>query len=261
MDNSAEITDIQIPFPNESGGQLKITVGACRMQMVPGEMPAWVSGSYNDPTNSLPVKIEQEGGNARISQELAGADWWRLGENVPKFELALGKIQPYALVLEGGAHESRFNLGGLPLTRLLIKQGAGKVDFDFSDPNPQPMSLLDLDAGAVGLEMKNLANANFSEMTVDGGAASYQLDFGGTLQRDGHVRITAGMASVEVRVPASTATKISVEAVLGSLHVGDGFTKKEGYFWTPAALEGQTPVLTIDASISLGSLSVKTTYE
>ena len=240
---------------------MKVTIGAYRMQMGPDEGPAWVSGSYSDPTNSLPVKIEQEGGNARISQELAGAEWWRFGEKIPSFDLALGKTQPYALLLEGRAHESRFDLGGLPLTRLLIKQGAGKVDFDFSAPNPQPMSLLDLDAGAVGLEMKNLANANFSEMTADGGAASYQLDFSGVLQRDGHVRITAGMASVEVRVPASTAAKISAETVLGGLQVGDGFTKKEGSFWTPAALEGQTPVLTIDATISLGSLSIKTTHE
>ena len=259
--DSNETTDIQIPFPDAGGGQLKVTVGACRMRMSPAEGPAWVSGSYSDPTGSLPVKIEQEGGNARISQEFVGAEWWRLGENIPKFELGLGKTQPYALVLEGGAHESRFDLGGLPLTRLLIKQGAGKVDFDFSAPNPQPMSLLDLDAGAVGLEMKNLANANFSEMTADGGAASYQFDFGGALRRDGHVRITVGMASVEVRVPASTAAKISVETVLGSLQVGDGFAKKEGAFWTPAALEGRTPLLTIDASISLGALSIQTTHE
>jgi hypothetical protein len=70
-----------------------------------------------------------------------------------------------------------------------MKQGAGKVDMAFSTPNPQPMSLLRVEAGATGLEMKNLTNANFSEMTVDGGAAGYRFDFGGALRRDAHVRI------------------------------------------------------------------------
>jgi hypothetical protein len=121
------------------------------------------------------------------------------------------------------------------------------------------MSLLDLDAGAVSIEMKNLANANFAEMSIDGGAAAYKFDFGGTLQRDAHVKISTGMSSVEIHVPASTAAKITTESVLGGLNVGDGFTKREGAFWTRAALDGKTPVLTIHASITLGGLNIRTT--
>jgi hypothetical protein len=121
------------------------------------------------------------------------------------------------------------------------------------------MSLLKLDSGAVGLTMNNLANANFAEMTVDGGAAGYVFDFGGSLQRDAYVRITTGMASVEVRIPSTTAAKITTESVLGGLDVGDGFTKKEGAFWTEAATAGTTPVLTIHANVTIGALSLRTT--
>jgi hypothetical protein len=45
--------------------------------------------------------------------------------------------------------------------------------------------------------------------------------------------------------------------VMGSLNVGNGFTKKAGAFWTEAAIKGQTPVLAIDASVSLGSLIIR----
>jgi hypothetical protein len=44
---------------------------------------------------------------------------------------------------------------------------------------------------------------------------------------------------------------------MGGVNVGDGFTKKEGAFWTEAAVRGQTPVLTIEANISLGGLTIK----
>jgi hypothetical protein len=119
------------------------------------------------------------------------------------------------------------------------------------------MSLLRIEAGATGLEMRNLANANFSDMTIDGGAAGYKFDFGGTLTRDAHVRLTTGMSGVEITVPLTTAVKIKAEIVMGGLNIGDGFTKKEGAFWTEAAIKGQTPVLTIEANISLGGLTIK----
>jgi hypothetical protein len=128
---------------------------------------------------------------------------------------------------------------------------------NFSAANPQPMSLLRLEAGATGLEMRNLAHANFTDMTVDGGAAGYTFDFGGTLRRDAHVRLTIGMSGVEVSVPATTAAKIKAGIVMGGVNVGDGFTKKDGAFWTEAAIKGQTPVLTIEANISLGGLTIK----
>jgi hypothetical protein len=116
------------------------------------------------------------------------------------------------------------------------------------------MSLLELHAGAASLEMENLANANFSEMTVDGGAASYAFDFSGQLQRDGNVRITAGVANVEIIVPPANAARISTETTLGNLDLGDGFMKKEGALWNQAALEGKFPVLSVNANVTLGSI-------
>ncbi len=61
--------------------------------------------------------------------------------------------QHQSAAVQFGASESTFDLGGLPITRLVIKKGAGKVDFDFSAPNPQLMGLLKLEVGAVGLKM------------------------------------------------------------------------------------------------------------
>ena len=147
----------------------------------------------------------------------------------------------------------------MPITRLAVKLGAGKNVMRFSAPNPQVMSLLDLDAGAGGMEVGGLANANFAELTIDGGAASFLCDFGGTLQRDAYARISTGLSSVEIVVPSSTAVRFVSESFLGHLDVSEGFSKQGGEYWTRAAVSGITPVLTIHASVALGSVRLQAT--
>lgn len=250
-------TNISLPFPEAVDRNLRIAVGACKLKVSPGTAEPWVAGTYVDQSNSLPPLVQQEGGEARIMQNYQSFNPFGLFTSVPQIDLRLGKAQSYALGVELGASDNTLDLGGLPLTRLSIKQGAGKVDVSFSAANPQPMSLLRIEAGATGLEMRDLANANFSDMILEGGAAGYKFDFGGALQRDAHVRLTTGMSGVEISVPATTAAKIKAEIVMGGLSIGDGFTKKEGAFWTEAAVKGQTPVLTIEANISLGGLTIR----
>lgn len=253
------VTQIDVAYPEASDLHLRISVGACRLKIIPGEGEAWIAGTYDDPTGKLPAKILQEGGTVSIAQERDWADIFGWFGGVPTFDLSLGKDRPYMLTLETGASESRFDLGGLPLSRLVVKHGAGKMEIDFSAPNPQEMSLLTLRGGASGMEIGNLANANFAEMSIEGGVASFKFDFGGTLHRNAHARISTGMSSVEIQVPASTAAKIISESLVGGLDLGDGFTKKEGAFWTEAALAGNTPLLTIRTSVALGSLHLRTT--
>jgi hypothetical protein len=253
MNNS---TNIDIPFPEAEQLHLRFSVGACRLRLRPGDGDQWVAGTYEDPSNAVPLRITQEGGTVRISQSLEWPQAWGRVDRPPTFELALGKGRPYALTLEGGAGEAIVNLGGLPLRRLAVQQGAGRTEVNFSTPNPQPMSLLDVDGGAMGMVMRGLANANFAEMTLDGGAAGYELSFDGVLRREAQVRIETGLSGVTLRVPGTTAAKIYAQANLGGLEVGDGFMKQEGAFWTQAAVTGSTPVLTIRAQVTLGGLTL-----
>ena len=96
-------------------------------------------------------------------------------------------------------------------------------------------------------------------MRLSGGAAGYELDFGGPLLRDAEAKIEAGMSGVEMKIPASTAAKIVAETTLGRVDVEDGFTKREGAFWTEAGMTGKGPLLTIRAGVRLGSLQLEAT--
>lgn len=260
---SGNITPITVPYPDVRDLEIKISEGACRLNIVPGDGEAWITGTYTDPSGKRSLSVETSGGTAHIGEDLGGSRLWKWlrggyrPETIPHLDLVLGKARPFKLSIEIGASENRLDLGGLPISRLSLKHGAGKTGIDFSAPNPQVMTLLDVGAGAGSTELSHLANAHFAELTVEGGMAEFILDFGGTLQQDAHAHITSGMASVAVTVPASTAVRILPETSLGKVEGGEGFTTRDGAFWTPAATEGHTPVLTIEAKVSLGTLILR----
>lgn len=255
-----EETPIHVAYPEAEDLHLRIALGACRFKARPGEGEDWVAGTYNDPTDSRPVRILEEDAGVRITE--AEPSIGRIPAafgGVPTYELEFGKKSPFALTIETGASDFDLNLGGVPLSRLVVRQGAGKFELDFPEPNPEPMQLIDVSTGAAGIEFENLANANFSEMRLSGGAASYELDFGGTLPRDAQVSIETGLSGVQVTIPAATSAKVIAETTLGSVDVGDGFTKREGAFVTEGALSVDAPTLEVRAGVRLGSLRLRAT--
>jgi hypothetical protein len=253
-------TPINVAYPAAEDLHLRIALGACRFRARPGEGDAWVAGTYHDPTDRRPPGILEEGASVTITE--AEPSFERIPAvlgGVPRYELGFGKGSPFALTIETGASEFDLDLGGVPLSRLMVRQGVGKFELDFSLPNPEPMELLEVSSGAAGIELANLANANFSEMRLSGGAAGYELEFGGTLLRDAQVSIETGLSGVELSVPAATAARVFAETTLGSVEVGDGFTKREGAFLTEGALSGDAPILAIRAGVRLGSLRLRAT--
>jgi hypothetical protein len=253
-------TPINVAYPAAEDLHLRIAVGACRFRARSGEGEAWVAGTHHDPTDRRPPRILEEGASVTISE--AEPSFERIPAvfgGVPRYELEFGKQRPFALTIETGASEFDLDLGGVPLRSVTVRQGAGKFELGFSEPNPHPMELLEVSSGAAGIELENLANANFSEMRLSGGAAGYELDFGGALSRDARVNVETGLSGVEISVPATTAARIVAETTLGSVEVGDGFTKREGAFLTKGALGGGTPVLELRAGVRLGSLQLRAT--
>lgn len=260
MEGSTALQPLQIniPFPEADERHLHVRVGACRLRINPGAADPWVSGVYEDPSGLLPLRVVEDGGTARVTQSTDFSTFPNRVTGPARLDLTLGSAKSYRLTLETGASDSTLELGGLPITRLVARQGAGRYQIAFSAPNPVEMSEFDVQAGAVGIEIRNLANANLGELSVDGGAAAYTFDFGGTLRRNAHARISTGASSIEIIVPGQTAARISTETMLGHVDIGDGFTKREGAFWTEAAVSGTTPVLTVNASVALGALRLRT---
>jgi len=248
---------VESTYPEVEPVVLRLAVAACRLRAGAGEGPLLVSGTYDEPSGAIPPTVAVDGGKVTVSQRYEVARTFDLlSGGAPAFDLALGTSRPFALELDSGASDVTLDLGGLPLTRLVLRQAAGRLRLDFSRPCTAAMTELRVEAGAASLELRNLCNAGFAELVIAGGAARCTAHFGGALARDARARIDAGVASVVVSVPGSTAARLEASSVVGGLRIGDGLTKRAGAFWTEAAVTGKTPVLEVHAETAVGMLEL-----
>ncbi len=246
---------ISIPFPDIDLPQLKITAAPARLNVAAGDDLVWVAGNYTDPSGETGFRVNQQGPVTQLTHD---RHFSGLRKGVPQFDLALGTGRSFSLAIETGASDRNVcDLGGVSLTDLDCKQGAGEFTLDFSRPNPVEMTKLSLAAGAAALELHNLANSNAGELSITGGAASFKADFGGELQRPMHARFNVGMAELRIAVPNETAAKIRASSTLGTVNVGDGFMTKEGAYWSEAAIKGALPELSIEIVTALGSVKIE----
>lgn len=253
-----DVRTIHVPYPEATDRELRIIADACHIHLQPGAGEEWVSGTYQDPSGQRSPTLTQDGGtrtinHARTTRDLTG----ELVAGDPVFDLLLGTGQPYALTIQAAAIQSDAELGGLPITRLVINQKAGRSRLNLGQANPQSADSLQVSSQGAAFEAWNLANANAAAISLKGDAASYRVDFGGALQRSTHVQISTRASSVEITVPSSTAARISSASLLSELDVGDGFSQQENAFWTPAAAAADRPLLTIDASVEVGQLKLR----
>jgi hypothetical protein len=258
MTSTATTIPIAIAYPDAPELVLRLRLGPCRLRVVASDGPAWVTGTYEDPGQVLPIKTRVEAGAATISQRFDPAAF-SAALALPQLDLGIGRSRPFALVIEAGASENAFDLGGLPLTGVDLRAGAGKYDLDFSTPNLAEMRTCELAAGAGALTARRLANANFAYLRLGGGVASCTLDFAGELRRDASARVDAGLAAVEIVVPAATATRVISKAFAANTDVIGPVTRKGDAYFTPPALEGKHPLLSIEVSMALGQLTIRAT--
>jgi hypothetical protein len=247
-------TPVRAPFLAEDVLVLRLELGACRLRVAPGGDEPWVEGRYTDPTGDSSVKLQVAGGRLVVSQERTLAGTVGLVRGVPSCELRLGTARDYRLEVVTGASDVDLDLSGLPLRGVDVKAGAGKVALRATRPNPVDADEVSLRMGAGTLEAVGLGNLAAHRLEAESGAAALGLDLTGELRRPLDVRVAAGMSGVTLSVPADRAARISSDATLGGVDLGDGFRTGDGVVHTLA--EGE-PVITARATVALGGLQIR----
>jgi hypothetical protein len=215
------VTDtISVPLPVDKSVPSDVTIqfGAGNLILKPGATDALVTGTakYNVQelkpvvtASSTGVTIGQ--GNVKLNV-IPG-----LGSKViNEWDFMLAN-SPMSLKINAGAYSGTFELGGLAITDLEVIDGAAKVDLGFSSPNTVEMSSLTYSTGASNVSLTGLGNANVSDVSFNGGAGSYTLDFSGQLQRDVTVSVDSGVSSVTIRVPAGVPAQVTSDSTLVSV--------------------------------------------
>jgi hypothetical protein len=239
---------IEVAYPVDAAPTLHLRLGACSFRLRPasaGQGGSWLRGVYHDPSGSLPLKTSLLEGTLWITQAPSVANFSGLLGAVPTLELELGADRPYALVVESGASECDWELGGLPLTAVTLRLGAGKADVTFSAPPTAPMRTLRADVAAGSLHLHGLGRLGCPDMMVTVGAAAVQLDFDVRPTVATNLTLESGLAGATLSTPAATPVRLKGEMVLGDVNVDPAFVRNEEAWWSPSAMAGERPLLSV----------------
>jgi hypothetical protein len=242
---------ISLPLPADTTQTVNMTLtfGAGTLK-VHGGTDALVSGTatYNFPdfkpvvtSNAGSVTIEQGNWNLNGIPDLSKIK--------NEWDLSLGQV-PLNLAINGGAYDATYDLGGLALANLTVKDGAAKAKLDFSSPNATQMSLLRYETGASNVSLTGLGNANFSIMEFSSGAGNYTLDFSGALKRDASVHITTGVSNLTLVIPQGIPVQITTEGGLSNVTHDSGWSQNSNVY----TQQGNGSQLTFVIEVGAGNL-------
>lgn len=240
---SAAVTDVELAM---GAGSLTITPGAAGLASgtIRYNVEAW-KPTVTRTDASLTIKQGSQKGVSGV-----------FGKIVNDWDLQLGNAH-MRLKISAGAYNGSYDLSGLTLLKLTIKDGASKTQVMFNSANPGQMESLDYETGASAVTLVGLANANFRSMSFKGGAGSYSLDFSGQLRTDASVEVKTGAGSVHVTVPATTAAQVTVTGSVNSVST-EGVWTANGKVYTTAAAGtgGQGKRLSITVEMNVGSVTL-----
>lgn len=216
---SADTIEMQTFSLNEPAAdgvmEVKFTMGAGKIELMPGAT-GLVEGTVKYNVKELEPGIERKSGYLGVVQTSKVINIAPGRQVVNDWSFRLGDF-PLRLVVEAGASEEKLDLGGIPLKKLYITDGASNARVTFVAPNPQVMEELFYRTGASSVELIGLANANFQRMELNAGAGSYKLDFSGQLRMSSRVDISAGVSDVTIACPPTTLCRVVVTGELNAI--------------------------------------------
>lgn len=251
--SEAEVTDeISVPVPPSGKARLTLAFGAGELNLSPGAASALVKGTAVYNYSKIKPVVKTDGDSVRIQSGEGNFNAFPNFRSLTnRWDLALGDA-PLDLTIEAGAYTGKFELGGLSLTGLTVKDGASTVNLSFSSPNRTEMAILRYETGASNVRMEGLGNANFGALIFSGGAGDYTLDFSGELRRSATVTIDSGLCNVILVIPAGIHAVVTVEGGAANVNAGTGWSQS-GNVYTQ---EGESPLLTILVNIGAGNLTL-----
>ncbi|HTN70263.1 MAG TPA: toast rack family protein [Methylomirabilota bacterium] len=170
-------------------------------------------------------------------------------KNVWDFKLG---ATPMDLSINAGAYKGTYELGGLALTGLTIKDGASNVDLSFSKPNQTQMTVFRYETGASNVKLTGLANANFGTMIFNSGAGDYTLDFSGTLKRDAAITVSSGISNLILVIPDGVNANVTVESGVSNVSAGPKWMQHGNIY----SQSGSGPMLTFIVKTGAGNLTL-----
>ncbi len=171
---------------------------------------------------------------------------------INNWSLKLSDEIPLDLSIQAGAYKGALDLGGLRLQNLSIIDGASQSDVTFSQPNPIQMENFTYKSGASEVDLKDLANANFSQMSFEGGAGNYTFDLSGDLKHDAALSIKAGISNITLNLPSGRHVIVNNTGAISNIDTqGTWLVNGNTY-----EASGTGPTITVTIDVAVGNLTL-----
>ena len=67
---TSDTARIELRYPQSAERTLRLRIGPCHLRFTPTAGPMWISGTYADPTHTLPIDVRTDGPVATIAQRI-----------------------------------------------------------------------------------------------------------------------------------------------------------------------------------------------
>jgi hypothetical protein len=248
-----EQIQVELPANPSMVSDVTLRLGAGELKLRPGDQSYLVEGTVDYNVSDFKPEVKLNNGHVFIEQgslDLRGIPSFS-GKIFNTWDLNLGHV-PMNLTIQAGGYQGEIELGGLPIYRLEISDGASEVELDFSVPNPVEMETFRYNTGASNLKIRGLSNANFSDMTFRGGAGNFVLDFSGELHRDAGVQIDSGFSNIRIIIPEGVNAQVTLEGALTNLDARGNWVR-QGNTYVAA---GSGPLVNIRISMGAGNIEL-----
>lgn len=233
--------------------KLSIEMGAGELNIESGT-DALVEGEVQYNIRDWKPEIIRDGGNLILRQGRKDNLNIPSGDVVNRWDLKLGSSLPLDLNITTGAYRGTLDLTGIPVSSLVIQDGASQAEVRFDQQNPIKMESLRYRTGASEVSLIGLGNASPDSFSFEGGTGSYTLDFSGSLQQDMFANITVGVSSLKIIVPEGVPSRVVITGGLNNVQPRGTWRISNNVYET----EGSGYKLEINLKMGLGNLELVT---
>jgi len=234
---------------------LKFGAGNLTLQPNPGATADLISGTAKYNVTDFKPGITVDNNNINIEQgnlKVFGIPAFN-SDIVNDWNFSLANA-PMNLVINAGAYQGEYELGGLSIHSLDVTDGAAQANLSFSKPNIVQMTSLQYTTGASEVTLKDLSNAYVTDMTFRSGAGNYTLDFSGELRSDMTVNIESGVSQVTVIVPEGFNAQVLTETGLMTVSTRGAWQQQGSTY----SLTGSGNTITLHVKMGAGNLRLET---
>jgi hypothetical protein len=249
---------ISIPLPPDTSKPVDVTLRLGAAELTAGSGVAkLVEGTVQYNVPEFQPSVSQSGNKVDIVQGPTGGFQGILPKDmVNKWNIKFSNSVPMNLVVQAGAYNGTWNLGGLRLQSLKWDEGASKSTITFDQANPDKMETFNFTTGASTVKLTGLANLDFGKMTFQSGVGSYTLDFGGKLKRSADVEIKTGVSNMTIVVPTGTSARITLKSAVSNTKTTGSWSSSGSTYTT--GKEDAADRLNITIDMVLGQLTLDT---